>query len=216
MPSAFGGGGGGGVHTRVQDAVGRQALHGERAGHADALLVLEGAVVEVFVVRLGGDGGVDLPLPLDAPLPPLGMKPLGFLWPIGFRVARNLPLFPLLLEGLVELLAQGFQRGLVVVENDVDLGVVGDGLQCDVRYALIDEALADRALRRALGTCLARQFGLLLPSLGRIRQQVVRIAGAHDAGAGQGEGDAGGVDGDPTPPPLLGDVGGGAGTAGGV
>ncbi len=47
-------------------------------------------------------------------------------------------------------------------------------------------------------------------------KQVVWIAGAHDAGAGQGERHARGVDGDPATAPLLGDVGGGAGAAGWV
>ena len=39
-----------------------------------------------------------------------------------------------------------------------------------------------------------------------IGEYVVGIAGAHDAGAGQRQGDAGGVYGDPPPPPLLRDV----------
>ncbi len=50
----------------TEQAVRRQALHGEGAGDADFLVVLIGLVVEVFVVRLGGDGGVDLLLPGDA------------------------------------------------------------------------------------------------------------------------------------------------------
>ena len=42
-----------------------QALHREGAGDADARVVGIGLVVEIFVVRLAGDGGVDLPLPGD-------------------------------------------------------------------------------------------------------------------------------------------------------
>ena len=49
-----------------------------------------------------------------------------------------------------------------------------------------------------------------------VGQQVVGIAGAHDAGTGQGQRNAGGVDGDPATAPLFGDIGGGAGAAGGI
>ena len=56
---------------------------------------------------------------------------------------------------------------------------------------------------------------LLWPVAG-VGEQVVGIAGAHEAGTRQGQGDAGGVDGDPTAAPLLGDIGCGAGTAGGI
>ena len=52
------------------DAVRRQALDGERAGDADARLVLVGAVVEEFDVGAACDRGVDLLLPLDAGFPP--------------------------------------------------------------------------------------------------------------------------------------------------
>ena len=53
---------------------GREALDGERPGHADLLLVVVGLVVEVFELGLGGDGGVDLLLPGDAGLPPFGVQ----------------------------------------------------------------------------------------------------------------------------------------------
>ena len=39
--------------------MGRDALDGEGAGDADAAPVLVGLIVEVLVVGLGGDGGVD-------------------------------------------------------------------------------------------------------------------------------------------------------------
>ena len=58
--------------------------------------------------------------------------------------------------------------------------------------------------------------GFLDLAVAAVGEQVVGIACAHDAGAGKGEGDAGGVDGDPAAAPLLGDVRGGAGAAGGV
>ena len=54
------------VLVHAKHAMGREALDGERPGHADLLLVLVGLVVEVFELGLGGDGGVDLLLPGDA------------------------------------------------------------------------------------------------------------------------------------------------------
>ena len=121
----------------------RQALDGERPGDTDAGTVFVGAVVEVFDVGLAGDGGVDAPLPLDAGLPPGGVGLLGLRGPGGFGGAGDLPILPLLAEGSVEGGAQGFERGLRLLLQHVDLGVVGDGFESDVRRALIDEAVAD-------------------------------------------------------------------------
>ncbi len=134
---------------------------------------------------------------------------------VGF--ARDFPFLPLLLERGVQLLAQRLQLCLPLVPDDVDLGVVGDGFERDVRHALIDEALADVAMRRlrADGAVRVTSASLSWPSR-RIGEQVIRIARAHDASASQRERHARGVDGDPAAAPLLGDVGGRAGTAGGV
>ncbi len=65
------------VLVNAQHAVGRNALHREGTGDADLPVVLVGLVVEVFVVRLGGDGGVDRLLAGDARLPPIGVQRLG-------------------------------------------------------------------------------------------------------------------------------------------
>ncbi len=100
--------------------------------------------------------------------------------------------------------------------DHIDLGVVGDRLEGDVRHALIDESLADVAAHRRRGRDPAGQFALFDLALAAVGEEVIGIAGAHDPGARQGEGDARGVDGDPAPAPLLGDIGGGAGAAGGV
>ena len=62
------------VPRRWKHAVRRQALHRERPGHADALVVLVGLVVEQLGVGAAGDGGVDLLLPLAAQLPPLRVQ----------------------------------------------------------------------------------------------------------------------------------------------
>ena len=112
--------------------------------------------------------------------------------------------------------AERLQFPLVFLVDNVDLGVVGDVPQGDVGHALVHEALADVAVGGHLRRVAPGQLGLLDLSVPAIGQDVVGVTGAHDAGAGQGQGDAGGVDGDPPPPPLLGHVGGGAGAAGGV
>ena len=235
------------------------------------------ACVEVFVVGSGGDGGVDLLLPGDALLPPLGVQGGGRLRPgvggtgrervegvaapevrvevaqkplyprgvgrrsvadfegggraplrvrgVGpfcfefrlepgkecscrriprvFGMAGDLPLLPARVHRLVELPAQGFQHLLVLLPNHVDLGVVGDRLQGDVRDPFVDEAVADVAVGGRFGRGLAGELGFLPLPFRAVREEVVGIAGAHDAGAGQREGDAGGVDGDPAPAPLL-------------
>ena len=62
----------------------------------------------------------------------------------------------------------------------------------------------------------AGERGFLDLAVAAVGEQVVGIACAHDAGAGERESDAGSVDGDPAAAPLLSDVCGGAGTAGGI
>ena len=57
--------------------------------------------------------------------------------------------------------AQRLKRRLALLPDHVDLGVVGDGLERDVRHALVDEALADVAVRRLRRRCGARDFGFL-------------------------------------------------------
>jgi hypothetical protein len=85
-----------------------------------------------------------------------------------------------------------------------------------VRDALINEALPDVAVRGSLRRTRARDLGFFLLPVLAVGKEVILIASTHDAGAGQRERNTGGVDGDPAASPLLGDVGGGAGAAGGV
>ncbi len=136
------------VLIHAEHAVGREALDGERARNADLLLVVVGLVVEVLEFGLGGDGGVDLLLPGNACLPPVGVQLLRGLRPFLLGFARNLPFLPGLLERRVQLLAQRLQLRLPLVPDHIDLGVVGDGFERDVRHALIDEAVADVAVYR--------------------------------------------------------------------
>ena len=131
-----------------QHAVRRQALHGERPGHADLLLVLVGLVVEVFELGFGGDGRVDLLLPGDALLPPLGVQLPRLLRPFRHRPRGGFPIPPTSCSSAwLSLFAQRFQHFLILFPDHVDLGVVGDGFEGDMRHALIDEALADVAAR---------------------------------------------------------------------
>ena len=94
--------------------------------------------------------------------------------------------------------------------DDVDLGVVGDGFESDVRHALQHEALADVGMERAVFGRAAGEFGFLCRTVLAVAEQVGGKARGHEARAGEGQGDAGGVGGDPAAPPLLGDEGGGA------
>ena len=111
-----------------------------------------------------------------------------------------------LLERSVQLLAQRLQLRLPLLPDDIDLGVVGDGLERDVRHALVDEAVADVAVHGLRTRRGAGDFGFLELAFAGIGQQVERIARAHDAGAGQRQRHARGVDRDPAAAPLLGDV----------
>ena len=61
------------VLVDAEHAVGREALDRERPGHTDRVAVLVGLVVEVLELGLGRDRGVDLALPGDAQLPPVGV-----------------------------------------------------------------------------------------------------------------------------------------------
>ena len=129
--------------------------------------------------------------------------------------SRDSP-FPCRVQGGVERRAQRLQGFLPRFPDGVDLGVVGDGFEGDVGDSRIDEALAHVAGGRGFGGRAAREFGFLLLPFGAVGEQVEGVARPHDPGASEGQGDAGGVDGDPARAPLLGDGGGGAGAAGRV
>ena len=96
------------VLVDAEHTVGGQALDGEGAGDADRLLLRVGLVVEVLEVGLGGDGGVDLLLPGDAGLPPIGVEPGGRFGPGIDRALRQRLDAVVPLEGLVERDQAGF------------------------------------------------------------------------------------------------------------
>ena len=114
----------------------------------------------------------------------------------------------MLAERGIELRAQRLQRLLPFLPDDVDLGVVGDVFERDMRHALVDEAEADVAMRRVGLRWRARDLGLFALAFGAVGEQIIGIARAHQPRARKGDGDAARVDGDPAPAPLLGDIGG--------
>ena len=77
--------------------------------------------------------------------------------------------------------------------------VLGDGFEGNVR---------ERICKRICCVGVKRLVGLFF--------FVIVVLGGEQALAGQGDGDAAGVDGDPAPAPLFGDIGCGAAAAGGV
>jgi len=85
-----------------------------------------------------------------------------------------------------------------------------------VGHPLVNEAVGQLAVGGLGARRGAGDLRLLLPALGRVGEEIPGVARAHEAGAGQGERDARGVDGDPAAAPLLRDRGGGARAAGGV
>ena len=82
--------------------------------------------------------------------------------------------------------------------------------------ALVDEALAHVPAGRSFGGSAVREFGFLALAFRAVDEQIPRVASAHYPRAGEGQGDTGGVDGNPAPTPPLGDIGGSTGTAGWV
>ena len=183
-----------------------EALDGEGAGDADLLLIGVGLVVEIFKLGLGGDGLVDLLLSGDAGLPPVGVQSLRRVRPVRIGFARNLPFLPGLLQRRRSAISRKrLQLRLPLLPDDIDLRVVGDGLERDVRHALIDEAVADVAMHWLRTRRGAGDFAFLDLTFAGIGQQVKRITRAHDAGASQRKRDARGVNRDPAAAPLLGD-----------
>ena len=144
------------------------------------------------------------------------MRVARLLAPGGVRLAGDLPFFPLFAQLRIEGRAQRLQRALPFFVNDVDLGIVGNGLQRDVRHTLIDEAQADIVEGRRGGGAAIIQLRFLGLPFRAVGHEIIGVTRAHDARTRQSQGHARGIDGDPAAAPLLGHIGRGAGTAGGV
>ena len=131
------------VGTDAQHAMRREAFHGERACYTDFFFVLIGLIIQIFVVRLGCDGGIDFLLAGDARSPPVGVQLQCLLVPCRIRFAGDFPLFPFITEYVIELGTQWFQRLLPLVINDINFGIVGNRFQCDMWHTLVDEPQID-------------------------------------------------------------------------
>ena len=86
--------------------------------------------------------------------------------------------FPASAERGVQLVAQWFQGLLELLPDDVNLGIVGDGLEGDVGNPLVDEPLAYSAVGGgAMLGAVPVALGLLPLPLRAVREQVEGIAG---------------------------------------
>ena len=80
-------------------------------------------------------------------------------------------------------------------------------------HALVNKSVSNVVVGWHIVRCPAFNLGFSQLPIAAVREKVVGIARAHDSSAGQSKRDAGCVDGDPAPTPLLGDIGGCAGAA---
>src|SRR5262249_30651306 len=89
-----------------QDAMRRQALHRETAGYTDFASILVRPIDEVFDHGVARDRGIDLFLPFEPRVPPLRVQLAGSGWPIVLGLPQHLPLFPCLVERLIQSVEQ--------------------------------------------------------------------------------------------------------------
>ena len=113
--------------------------------------------------------------------------------PIVRGIKRHLPLFHFLLGCFVEIRQRRVDRRVHALVDLVDLWVVGDRFERDMRHRLVDEAA--------------------LQSFVRVAQCVVVIAGGHQALLGERDRHTRGVAGDPAAAPFLGNDRSSAGSA---
>ena len=204
------------VRADAQHAMRREAFHGERACYTDFFLVLIGLIIQIFVVRLGCDGGINFLLAGDTRLPPVGVQLQCLLVPCRIRFAGDFPLFPLFAEKFIQLYTQGFHCLLPLVVNNINFGIVGDRFQRDMWHALVDEPQIDIIEGGSRGSRTVVQFRFFgLPVLA-VGHEIIGIACAHNASTSQRQRHAGGIYSDPAAAPLFGNVSCRAGTTGGV
>ena len=96
------------------------------------------------MVGLGGDGGVNLLLSGDSLLPPLAVQLPSILGPTPPSASRGISHSSQdSFSAALRRVPQRLQPGLVVLPDDVYLGVVGDVPQGDVGYPLIHEPVSN-------------------------------------------------------------------------
>ena len=203
--------------ARRQHAVRRQALDRERAGDADAGIVRDRAcrrdIRRRRARRCWRRSRFWRAIRASHHLACGSAAAAGA---AGGQLARDLPFLPSFAGRGVERGAQRLEHRLPLLPDVVDQRIVGDRLERDVRHALIDEALADIVMDRRVRGRAPAELGLLRAALAAVGEQIPGIARRHQPRARQRQRDAAGVDRDPAPAPLLGDIGGGAGAAGGI
>jgi hypothetical protein len=75
--------------------------------------------------------------------------------------------------------AQRFQRGLRLLPQHVDLGVVGDRFQGDVGGAFVDKTLAQVVVHRRIGSGSASEATFLCTALAAVGQKIERVFRRH-------------------------------------
>ena len=81
-------------------------------------------------------------------------------------------------------------------------------------HSFVDEAESDVSVGRGVWRSRPGNLGFLPLSFGTVGEQVIGVPRTHHASTGESKCDPRGIDGDPPPTPLFGDVGGCTGTAG--
>ncbi len=79
------------VFVHGQHAVRRKTFDRKRPGNPDLFLILIGFVVEIFVVGLGRDGGINFLLPSNPLLPEGSDQWPSDLWPVSWTLTRHFP-----------------------------------------------------------------------------------------------------------------------------
>src|SRR6516162_8196005 len=163
-----------------QHAMRRQTLNRKRARNPDFASVLIGPVDEIFDLGIARDRGIDLFLPFAPRVPPLRVQLAGFGWPIVLGLPRHLPLFPRLVEHLVQPVEQRPKYLLPFVPNNIDFSVAGNVAQLDVRHAVIDETLPDGVAKRPVLRRFASKLCLLSSAFLAILKQIGWITASHE------------------------------------
>ena len=146
--------------------------------------------MQVFDLGVASDGGIHLRLPLALRLPEGGVRlPRRGRGVLG-QGAGDLPFLMCRAEGGVQRGARGVELRLPFLVDDVDLGVAGDGFQCDVWEPFQHEALADIAVERAFFGRPTCDLGLLGRAFATVAQQIGRVPRSHQPRASEGQRDA--------------------------
>jgi hypothetical protein len=190
--------------VRRQYAMRGETLDSKWAGDADALGILVRLIVEKLGLRPQGNRIVDCLLPCAAKGPPFPVDHRCFRSPILVRFARDLPIFPLLVGESIQLLAHRFQFFLVLCVNCVNLVIVRDRFEGDVRNAFIDKSLLHVIVGLRITVWYSpRELCFLFDTFGRIRKGVERIAACHEASSGKCKRHATRIRSNPAAAPLF-------------